>query len=189
MVQTQDALPVPQQQQAQTQPMTMAMAMPTPHSPVASTRIDSFLTASPMSASETSAPNAPNTNANATPNHRLTDNDLLGMSVPTDRMFDDDTAPSSSDETPLYNVEGNVPDEHDGIYDDAQLRPLIYGYLEKMGRNGKWQKRFFETDGESLSYYKNEKRTKQLATLDLMKVRKSNQFILAFSLLGHDHLL
>lgn len=92
------------------------------------------------------------------------------MSVPTERIFDDDTAPSSSDETPLYNVEGNIPDEHDGIYDDAKLRPLIYGYLEKMGRNGKWQKRFFETDGESLSYYKNEKRTKQLATLDLMKV-------------------
>jgi hypothetical protein len=34
--------------------------------------------------------------------------------------------------------------------------PSVYGYLEKMGRNGKWQKRFFETDGESLSYYKNE---------------------------------
>lgn len=145
MAQPQDASPLsqqPQQQQGH-------------HSPVSSI-INSFITASPSS--ETSAP------------HRLTDNDLLGMTVPLDRGFDDDTAPSSSDETPLYNVEGEVPDEDNGIYSNAKVRPLIYGYLLKMGRNGKWQKRFFETDGESLSYFKNEKRTKQLATLDLLKV-------------------
>lgn len=47
---------------------------------------------------------------------------------------------------------------------------LICGYLQKLGRNGKWQSRWFETDGEFLSYYKNEKRTKLLATLDLEKV-------------------
>lgn len=145
MAQPQDASPLPQQPQQQQGH----------HSPVPSI-LDSFITASPSS--ETSAP------------HRLTDNDLLGMTVPLDRGFDDDTAPSSSDETPLYNVEGEVPDEDNGIYSNAKVRPLIYGYLLKMGRNGKWQKRFFETDGESLSYFKNEKRTKQLATLDLLKV-------------------
>lgn len=47
---------------------------------------------------------------------------------------------------------------------------LIYGYLQKLGRNGKWQTRWFETDGECLSYYKSQKRIKLLATLDLDKV-------------------
>ena len=47
---------------------------------------------------------------------------------------------------------------------------LIYGYLKKLGRNGKWQTRWFETDGECLTYYKSSKRTKVLATLDISKV-------------------
>jgi len=47
---------------------------------------------------------------------------------------------------------------------------LVSGYLQKLGRNGKWQTRWFETDGECLSYYKSSKRTKLLATLDLEKV-------------------
>ena len=54
--------------------------------------------------------------------------------------------------------------------EDGELKPIIYGYLHKLGRNGHWQKRFFETNGRSLTYYKNEKRTKVLATLDLCKV-------------------
>lgn len=48
---------------------------------------------------------------------------------------------------------------------------LICGYLQKFGRNGKWQTRWFETDGECLTYYKSNKRTRPLATLDLEKVR------------------
>lgn len=47
---------------------------------------------------------------------------------------------------------------------------LIYGYLQKLGRNGKWQARWFESDGECLTYYKSNKRIKLLATLDLAKV-------------------
>jgi hypothetical protein len=35
-----------------------------------------------------------------------------------------------------------------------------------------WQKRYFETDGERLRYYKSEKRTKLLASLDLANVGK-----------------
>ena len=54
--------------------------------------------------------------------------------------------------------------------DDDELKPLIYGYLHKLGRNGHWQRRFFETSGEGLTYYKSVKRTKVLATLDLCKV-------------------
>jgi len=47
---------------------------------------------------------------------------------------------------------------------------LIYGYLQKLNRNGKWQTRWFETDGECLTYYKSSKRAKLLASLDLAKV-------------------
>jgi hypothetical protein len=56
--------------------------------------------------------------------------------------------------------------EEEGIVQGA----LIYGYLQKLGRNGKWQTRWFETDGECLTYYKSSKRSKLLATLDLAKV-------------------
>ena len=56
--------------------------------------------------------------------------------------------------------------------EEIQSGALISGYLQKYGRNGKWQVRWFETDGECLSYYKSSKRTKLLATLELEKVRK-----------------
>ena len=55
--------------------------------------------------------------------------------------------------------------------EDDDVNALIYGHLQKLGRNGKWQTRWFETDGECLSYYKTSKRSKLLATLDLEKVR------------------
>jgi hypothetical protein len=54
--------------------------------------------------------------------------------------------------------------------DDGEVKPMVYGYLHKLGRNGHWQCRFFESDGERLTYYKNVKRTNVLATLDLCKV-------------------
>ena len=80
-----------------------------------------------------------------------------------------------SEDTKVYHIEGSIPDEDGDIF-EGQLRPLIYGYLHKLGRNGKWQRRFFETDGECLTYYKSDKRTKVLASLDLCKVRnKKNQ--------------
>ena len=47
---------------------------------------------------------------------------------------------------------------------------LLYGYLHKLNQSGVWQRRFFETDGEFLTYYKSKKRKKLLATLDLIKV-------------------
>jgi len=47
---------------------------------------------------------------------------------------------------------------------------IIFGYLQKQGRNGKWQTRWFESDGECLAYYKTSRRAKLLATLDLGKV-------------------
>ena len=55
--------------------------------------------------------------------------------------------------------------------DDDLHGALIAGYLHKLGRNGKWQTRWFESDGNSLSYFKSQKRSQLLATLDLEKVR------------------
>ena len=51
-----------------------------------------------------------------------------------------------------------------------ELKSLISGYLYKKTRNGTWQRRFFETDGQCLTYYKSKRRTKKLAELDLYKV-------------------
>lgn len=61
-------------------------------------------------------------------------------------------------------------DDDDGEEDTFLKSALIYGYLKKLGRNGKWQTRWFESDGECLTYYKSSKRNKLLATLDLAKV-------------------
>lgn len=61
-------------------------------------------------------------------------------------------------------------EEEDKIWRGQEIKPLVYGYLHKLGRNGVWQRRFFETDGASLTYFKSQKRTKVLATLDLCKV-------------------
>lgn len=71
------------------------------------------------------------------------------------------------------------PEDDGGSDDDGPILEgngalqgsLICGSLQKLGRNGKWQMRWFETDGECLSYYKSNKRNKLLATLDLAKVR------------------
>ena len=64
----------------------------------------------------------------------------------------------------------DIDDPEEGMWADHEVKPLVYGYLQKLGRNGQWQRRFFETDGECLTYYKSRKRTKLLASLDLLKV-------------------
>uniref|UniRef100_A0A7S4HXI2 PH domain-containing protein n=1 Tax=Odontella aurita TaxID=265563 RepID=A0A7S4HXI2_9STRA len=60
--------------------------------------------------------------------------------------------------------------EVEGLWQEDEVKPLVYGYLRKLGRNGQWQKRWFETDGMHLTYYKSRKRTKVLASLDLCHV-------------------
>jgi hypothetical protein len=44
------------------------------------------------------------------------------------------------------------------------------GYLEKDGRNGAWQKRYFEVVGQNLKYYKDYKKASLLAAIDLGKI-------------------
>ena len=86
-------------------------------------------------------------------------------------------------------IEG-VPNVEDALLGEDDLGDaLIGGYLQKLGRNGKWQTRWFETDGECLSYYKNEKKSKILATLDLEKVSlgKPRCFMTRICLSVSDH--
>ncbi|TFJ81173.1 hypothetical protein NSK_007515 [Nannochloropsis salina CCMP1776] len=47
---------------------------------------------------------------------------------------------------------------------------MVSGYLHKKTRDGRWQKRWFETNGCFLTYYKSKKMTKLLAALDLVQV-------------------
>mmetsp|Transcript_3154 Transcript_3154/g.4621 ORF Transcript_3154/g.4621 Transcript_3154/m.4621 type:complete len:456 (+) Transcript_3154:291-1658(+) len=74
--------------------------------------------------------------------------------------------------TPLYYQDQVIDEEEErGAPKNPRTKPsLIEGYLQKLGRNGKWQKRYFETDGDSLRYYKSHKRSKLMATLTLNKV-------------------
>jgi len=47
---------------------------------------------------------------------------------------------------------------------------IMSGYLSKKTRDGRWQKRFFETHGYYLTYYKSKKKEKILAALGLPQV-------------------
>ena len=47
---------------------------------------------------------------------------------------------------------------------------MLSGYLSKKTRDGRWQKRWFETSGIYLTYYKSRKKEKLLAALSLPQV-------------------
>ena len=46
----------------------------------------------------------------------------------------------------------------------------ISGYLYKKSTSGNWQRRYFETNGNHLTYYKSNKISKLLAALSLSQV-------------------
>lgn len=46
----------------------------------------------------------------------------------------------------------------------------IHGYLHKLTKDGAWQRRWFETNGSFLTYYKSKRMTKLLAALSLPQV-------------------
>lgn len=66
----------------------------------------------------------------------------------------------------------NPADEGNSVANKSMLRDksIISGYLYKRGRQGKWQRRWFESDGKCLLYFKSDKRKKPLASLDLLHV-------------------
>mmetsp|Transcript_6086 Transcript_6086/g.19336 ORF Transcript_6086/g.19336 Transcript_6086/m.19336 type:complete len:157 (-) Transcript_6086:46-516(-) len=61
-------------------------------------------------------------------------------------------------------------DESTEAYLPMQDIYYIQGYLYKKTRDGRWQKRWFETTGCFLTYYKSKKMTKLLAALNLPQV-------------------
>jgi len=75
-------------------------------------------------------------------------------------------AKTINNRTPATNPNRKESADEEGVIEGV----LIYGYLQKLNRNGKWQTRWFETDGECLTYFKSSKRIKLLASLDLAKV-------------------
>ena len=60
--------------------------------------------------------------------------------------------------------------ESSEAYPPMQDIYYIQGYLYKKTRDGRWQKRWFETTGCFLTYYKSKKMTKLLAALNLPQV-------------------
>ena len=77
--------------------------------------------------------------------------------------------PSNNNNIPTTTITASHNDSSKRLL----VQPLLYGYLHKRGRNGQWQRRWFEIDGKSLSYFKSKKHTSEadiLATLDLSRV-------------------
>jgi hypothetical protein len=64
----------------------------------------------------------------------------------------------------------NDPTPRASAHPPTSIQPILFGYLHKLGRNGKWQKRWFESDGTSLRYFKTSSRDQILATLDILRV-------------------
>lgn len=52
----------------------------------------------------------------------------------------------------------------------VQDKNHIAGYLLKKAKDGAWQKRYFETNGTFLTYYKSKKMSKLLAALNMPNV-------------------
>ena len=58
----------------------------------------------------------------------------------------------------------------DDMFKPSESATGLSGYLYKMTRDGRWQRRWFETNGIFLTYYKSRKREKLLAALSLLQV-------------------
>lgn len=56
------------------------------------------------------------------------------------------------------------------MYQSSGEDTTISGYLQKKTRDNRWQKRWFETNGVYLTYYKSKKMEKLLAALSLPQV-------------------
>ena len=56
------------------------------------------------------------------------------------------------------------------LFDSYCLNRFDLSYLYKQTKDGKWQKRYFETNGNFLTYYKSKKMLKLLAAVNLPQV-------------------
>lgn len=160
----------PAQQQQQPYPIETGIALT--HTPVSSVTTEHQILGGNMYNSEDDDNTAPSSAAN-------TAEQLYNKN--SSKSLEDDGRPASSahpnnsiakfiesTKRRLSTMNNNRKDSEEC---DDNHGALVAGYLQKLGRNGKWQTRWFETDGECLSYYKSAKRIKLLATLDLQKVK------------------
>ena len=76
--------------------------------------------------------------------------------------MEDIEQPQAPTEISVYNTDTENIDNND--------LSSISGYLYKKTREGRWQKRWFETNGVYLTYYKSKKMEKLLAALSLPQV-------------------
>lgn len=65
----------------------------------------------------------------------------------------------------------NMPEDQMPVDENSTLRDYLY----KMTRDGRWQRRWFETNGIFLTYYKSRRREKLLAALSLLQVGEIKQ--------------
>lgn len=63
----------------------------------------------------------------------------------------------------------------DALFTASTDESRLSGYLYKMTRDGRWQRRWFETNGIFLTYYKSRSREKLLAALSLLQVGEIKQ--------------
>ena len=73
---------------------------------------------------------------------------------------------SAEEADTAHEEESVAPEGLETEGEDAVLRDYLY----KMTRDGRWQRRWFETNGIFLTYYKSRKREKLLAALSLLQV-------------------
>ncbi len=77
------------------------------------------------------------------------------------------SASSVTDEGPENDDGSSAIDD---MFKPSESAAGLSGYLYKMTRDGRWQRRWFETNGIFLTYYKSRKREKLLAALSLLQV-------------------
>jgi hypothetical protein len=93
---------------------------------------------------------------------------VAGHTVQTTRKFSiDDAERDGSVKSVASNSSGTGQDVRTLRTDSAGN---LSGYLYKKTREGRWQKRWFETNGVYLTYYKSWKMEKLLAALSLLQV-------------------
>ena len=95
--------------------------------------------------------------------HLIPQVDIMDKKFPPRKSFESDRASELSSVT---NGESLTDDVQVSEGNSLQIR----GYLLKKSKEGAWQKRFFETNGNYLTYYKTKRMTKLLAALSLSDV-------------------
>jgi len=158
---------------------------------------DSLAGATPQSAADGAEATTANSEPLGPPTRRS--NSIVGMLTPRFRVRKSSsvhnlTNIASTDIASVKKLKRDISNSHDHIssetskivYDketrpnwdifrkesyDDRSNPLLSGYLlKRKTKSNTWQKRFFETYGDYLTYYHTKKRKKIVACLDLCKV-------------------